>query len=72
MAEKLLCLSDLPTYRAIKAASKNDYFDICHRSQRDNDIAQFAARPLLVGLFIAFVVAVILRETYPRKQSQLL
>jgi len=49
MAEKLLCLSDPPTYRAIKAASKIDYFDICHRSQRDNDIAQFAVRLLLVG-----------------------
>lgn len=35
------------------------------------EIAQFAARPLLVGLVIALVVAAIMRETYPRKQSQL-
>jgi hypothetical protein len=49
MAEKLLSLSAPPTYRGIKVASKNDYFDICHGSQRDNDIAQFAGRLLLLG-----------------------
>jgi MFS family permease len=36
------------------------------------EIAQFAARPLLVGLVIALVAAAIMRETYPRIQSQLL
>jgi hypothetical protein len=36
------------------------------------EIAQFATRPLLVSLVIALVVAAIMRETYPRKQSQLL
>jgi hypothetical protein len=29
------------------------------------DIAQFAARPLMIGLCIAFVIAFFMRETYP-------
>jgi hypothetical protein len=36
------------------------------------EIAQFAARPLLVGLVIALVVAAFMLETYPRKNVYLL
>jgi sugar phosphate permease len=31
------------------------------------ELAQFAARPLLIGLCIAFVIALFMRETYPAK-----
>jgi hypothetical protein len=33
-------------------------------------IAQYAARPLLVGLGIALVIAILMRETYPTKNVQ--
>ena len=29
------------------------------------EMAQFAARPLLIGVSVAFVIALLLRETYP-------
>lgn len=33
------------------------------------EMAQFAGRPLLIGVCIAFIIALFMRETYPRKQS---
>jgi predicted MFS family arabinose efflux permease len=33
------------------------------------EMAQFAARPLLIGVCVAFVIALLMRETYPRKQG---
>ena len=33
------------------------------------EMVQFAARPLLIGICIAFVIALLMRETYPRKQG---
>jgi MFS family permease len=32
------------------------------------ELAQFAARPLLIGVGVAFVIALLMRETYPRSQ----
>ncbi len=29
------------------------------------EMAQFAARPLLIGVSVAFVIALLMRETYP-------
>jgi sulfite exporter TauE/SafE len=34
------------------------------------EAAQFVARPLLVGLCVAFIVAALMRETYPAKGMQ--
>ena len=34
------------------------------------ELAQFAARPLLIGLCIAFVIAMLMRETYPSKFAE--
>jgi MFS family permease len=33
------------------------------------EMAQFAGRPLLIGVSVAFVIALLMRETYPRKQG---
>jgi hypothetical protein len=71
MAEKLQSLSASPTYRAIKAASKNDYFDIC-QSQRNNDIAQLAAVPLLVVPLHNVCCARNYARNVPRKDLHLL
>lgn len=35
---------------------------------RSLEMAQFAGRPLLIGVCVAFVIALLMRETYPRKQ----
>lgn len=34
------------------------------------DLAQFAARPLTIGLCLALAIALFMRETYPAKLSQ--
>jgi MFS family permease len=34
------------------------------------EMAQFAGRPMLIGVCLAFVIALLMRETYPRKPSQ--
>jgi len=34
------------------------------------ELAQFAARPLLIGLCIAFIIAVFMRESYPAKFAE--
>lgn len=36
---------------------------------RTLELAQFAGRPLLIGLFAAFAIALVMRETYPRGQT---
>jgi sugar phosphate permease len=33
------------------------------------EMAQFAARPLLIGVCVAFFIALLMRETYPREQG---
>jgi hypothetical protein len=33
-------------------------------------LAQIAARPLLIGLCVAFVIALFMRETYPAKFAE--
>jgi len=34
------------------------------------EIAQYAGRPLLLGLGVALVIAVVMRETYPGRASK--
>ena len=34
------------------------------------EIAQFAARPLLIGVSIALIIALLMRETYPTERPQ--
>jgi hypothetical protein len=33
------------------------------------ELAQFASRPLLIGLVAALIIAMLMRETYPRRQT---
>ena len=37
---------------------------------RSMDLVQFAARPLFVALILAVILAVIMKETYPKAQQQ--
>jgi hypothetical protein len=34
-------------------------------------MAQFAKRPLLIGVSFAFMIAVLMRETYPRNVASI-
>ena len=37
---------------------------------RSMELAQFASRPLLLGVIVALLIAVFMRETYPRMRAQ--
>jgi hypothetical protein len=37
---------------------------------RSIELAQFASRPLLLGILLSLLVAVVMRETYPRMRTK--
>jgi hypothetical protein len=37
---------------------------------RSLELAQFASRPLLIGIVVAFIIALLMRETYPARSLE--